>query len=246
MYHSIDPSDSPISVSAPAFRRHVEWLASGRVRVVPLLELLHAPDDADAVALTFDDGFVNFGEIAAPLLRSHGLPATLFVVAEHAGGTNAWSGVETPGIPVLPLLDWADLDALARQGITIGAHTATHPRLDGVPAAELPAEIVGGAETIERRLGLAPTTFAYPYGAMSADAVRLVRERFAVGVSTELRPVGPADDRAALPRVDMYYLRGPGRLESWGSPAFRRRLWLRAQARRVRQYVVSDHGRIAT
>ena len=32
-YHSIDESGSPISVDPDAFRRHVRWLASGRVRV---------------------------------------------------------------------------------------------------------------------------------------------------------------------------------------------------------------------
>ena len=60
-YHSIDPSGSPISVSPAAFRRHIEWLASGRVRVVRLEELMRLPAGEDAVALTFDDGFAKFG-----------------------------------------------------------------------------------------------------------------------------------------------------------------------------------------
>jgi peptidoglycan/xylan/chitin deacetylase (PgdA/CDA1 family) len=243
-YHSIDSTESPISVSPTAFRRHVEWLAAGRLRVVPRPELLRVPDGTDAVALTFDDAFLNFTEVAAPLLRAYGLPATVFVVAGHVGGTNAWGGAPTPGIPTLPLLDWDDLAAIAEQGFAIGAHTRYHPHLDGIPSLELADEIVGAALDIERRLGTLPASFAYPYGTVTDAAAALVRETFSVGVGTVLRPIHAGDDRAALPRLDMFYFRGEGCLESWGSSSFRRRLWLRAQARRVRQYV--DAGRPRT
>jgi peptidoglycan/xylan/chitin deacetylase (PgdA/CDA1 family) len=243
-YHSIDTTESPVSVNPTAFRRHVEWLAAGRLRVVPLPELLRVPDGVDAVALTVDDGFLNFAEVAAPRLRAYGLAATSFVVAGHVGGTNAWGGAHAPGIPILPLLDWDDLGALAEQGFSIGAHTRYHPHLDGIASSELADEIVGAALDIERRLGVLPPSFAYPYGAVTDAAAALVRETFAVGVGTVLRPIRAGDDRAALPRLDMFYFRGEGRLESWGSSSFRRRLWLRAQARRVRQYV--DAGRPRT
>ena len=91
-YHSIDASASPISVSKEVFASHVEWLATGRVRVTTVDELLRLPDSADAVALTFDDGFENFGEIAAPALARHALPSTLFIVSDYVGRTNAWGG----------------------------------------------------------------------------------------------------------------------------------------------------------
>ena len=45
-----------------------------------------------------------------------------------------------------------------------------------------------------------------------------------------------------LPRIDAWYFRKPGTLETWGSPAFRRRLWVRSQGRRVRQ-VMTRRGR---
>src|SRR5690606_21388666 len=89
-YHSVDPSASPISIDEAAFRAHVRWLASGRVRVVGLDELIALPPDTDAVSLTFDDAFENFATTAWPVLRDHGLPVTLFVVAGFAGRSNTW------------------------------------------------------------------------------------------------------------------------------------------------------------
>ncbi|MGH7695892.1 MAG: polysaccharide deacetylase family protein, partial [Gemmatimonadaceae bacterium] len=89
MYHSIDESGSAISVDARAFRRHMEFLARGRPRVIPLRDISTSNAADETVALTFDDGFANFGEFAAPLLADLGLPATVFVVTDHVGGTNA-------------------------------------------------------------------------------------------------------------------------------------------------------------
>jgi hypothetical protein len=45
-----------------------------------------------------------------------------------------------------------------------------------------------------------------------------------------------------LPRLDAWYFRDEGQLEQWGTPAFRRRLWLRAQGRRVRRLISPGPG----
>src|SRR6185503_12977388 len=98
-YHSIDSSGSPISLSEETFRAHVRFFGSGRVAVVPVADLPAVPDERDAVALTFDDGFLNFTSSAMPLLSHLGFPATVFVVSDAVGGTNAWGGMAAPGIP---------------------------------------------------------------------------------------------------------------------------------------------------
>ncbi|MEO7103062.1 MAG: polysaccharide deacetylase family protein, partial [Gemmatimonadaceae bacterium] len=100
-YHSIDASGSPISVAPDVFRSHIRWLATSGQRVVRLNELSVLPDDADAMALTFDDGFANFAGIAAPLLLEAGLSATVFIVTDRAGLTNEWSAAADEGLPVL-------------------------------------------------------------------------------------------------------------------------------------------------
>ncbi|MDQ6888396.1 MAG: polysaccharide deacetylase family protein [Gemmatimonadota bacterium] len=247
-YHSIDPSGSPISVDVGSFRRHVQWLAGGRVQVVSVDELLALPADADAVALTFDDGFENFGRIAAPMLLEKGLPATLFVVSDHVGGTNAWGGRADSRIPMLPLLDWPALGALAEAGIALGAHSRTHPRLSRLEGAALEEEVVGCGERIRSETGCAPSGFAYPYGDLHPASAALVMRAYDWGCTTELRALGAGLGvevggemevdggcaRARLPRLDAYYLKPEGRLEGWGSPAFRRHLWLRSHARSVR------------
>ena len=241
-YHSIDGSQSPISIRPDAFEGHVRCLARGRVRVLSLAGLVAearagGDEQGDAVAITFDDGFQNFAEHAAPLLAEHGLPATVFVVSGHAGRTSAWAGRDHPGIPTFPLMDWGTLGRLANDGIELGAHTRRHPALDTLSATALAEEIGGCVGEMESHLGRRPSAFAYPYGIAPAAAVEQARASFALGVTTELRALAAADDPLRIPRLDAYYLRQPDGLAGWGTTRFRAYLRLRAAVRIARDQV---------
>lgn len=233
-YHSVDETGSVISIDERTFRRHARWLASGRVRVVPLDELRTLPGDVDAIAITFDDGLESFGRIAAPVLLDHDLPVTLFIVSDAVGSTNVWGGQRDAGIPVFPLLDWDTLARLAAAGVSIGAHTCTHLDLSSAGADTAHREIVGSRDRIARELGVHPTTFAYPYGGVGDAARDVVAREFRYGVTTRLAVLSPHDDPALLPRLDSYYLRAAGSLEAWGTARFRMRMGLLAGARSVR------------
>jgi peptidoglycan/xylan/chitin deacetylase (PgdA/CDA1 family) len=237
-YHSIDESGSVISIGEQTFRRHVRWLASGQVRVLPLDQLVEAPPDVDAVAITFDDGLENFARIAAPMLREHGLPVTLFVVSDAVGTTNVWRGQGDAGIPVFELIGWDALGRLAANGVSIGAHTCTHPNLALIDRESVEHEIVASKTRLARELGIDVTTFAYPYGGLSDVARDVVAREFRYGVSTRLAMLAPHDDLARLPRLDSYYFRAPGTLEAWGTARFRVRMSLLAGARSVRRSLV--------
>jgi peptidoglycan/xylan/chitin deacetylase (PgdA/CDA1 family) len=87
MYHRIaNESFDPwgLSVAPARFREQVEWIAEHRT-VMSLTDfaLRHRERDLprDAVAITFDDGYECSAEIAAPVLRGAGLPATIFIPA---------------------------------------------------------------------------------------------------------------------------------------------------------------------
>src|SRR5690349_17350513 len=71
-------------LSAAAFETAMAWLAQ-RFTVVRLDDMVRALAEgaparrAGEVSLTFDDGLRNQSEIAYPILRRLGLPATFFV-----------------------------------------------------------------------------------------------------------------------------------------------------------------------
>jgi peptidoglycan/xylan/chitin deacetylase (PgdA/CDA1 family) len=238
-YHSIDPSRSAISTSEQEFRRHVDWLAvSKSVKVVSLETLLASNDTEDVVALTFDDAFQNFRTVAAPILGAHGLPALLFVATAHAGGTNAWPSPRgMPDVPVLPLMDWNDIASVAESGISIGSHARTHRLLPSLSSEDLREEIAESAADLKRETGIVPSALAYPYGIASAREQNEAARVYDLAVGAELSVIGTAHNRFMLPRIDAYYLRKRGVLESFGSPRFDRFLKLRNRGRQLRTSV---------
>lgn len=233
-WHSIDGSGSPISVSREEFARQLAWLAASGVRVTGVPELLASPADEEAVALTFDDGFVSFAAEAMPLLRDRGWPATLFVVSGRVGRDNRWQGRSSPGIPVLPLLDWDVLAGLREAGVRIAAHTRTHPRLDQVNEGQLATELAGCADDLEQKLGIRPDGLAYPYGALAPRVVAAAAVTYSWACTTDLRVLGAAEDPHRLPRIDAWYLRAPERFGPWGSSRLRGWFWLRQGGRRLK------------
>jgi peptidoglycan/xylan/chitin deacetylase (PgdA/CDA1 family) len=234
-YHSIDESASPISCHPEAFARHVAWLASGRVRVTTIDGLMALPPGTDAVAITFDDGFVNFGEVAAPRLLDHGFPVTVFVVADLAGTTNTWDTGPGRTTPELPLLDWDALVRLQDRGVTLGAHTRTHPDLTRLDATALDDEVRGCADSIEKRSGRRPTAFAYPYGRRDEASTVASARAFRWACTAEFQTVDAGMPPEALPRLDMYYFQRPGSLDGWGTAGFGARLKVRHGLRRARR-----------
>lgn len=80
-------------LAAEEFEQHIAWLAR-EYQPVPLSLLVEGLRGNSllpprTVALTFDDGYRNNLAVAAPILRRHGVPATLFV-ATGLVGTNQW------------------------------------------------------------------------------------------------------------------------------------------------------------
>jgi peptidoglycan/xylan/chitin deacetylase (PgdA/CDA1 family) len=201
MYHSIDESGSVISTSEREFERQMDSIAVSGLKVVPLSMAWKSPG---TVALTFDDGFRNFRNVAAPILERRGFPATVFVVSGFCGCDNRWPG-QSAHVPVLPLMDWSEVKEVAERRFEIGAHSVRHPDLSRLSHEEAAAEMAGSVSEIEQRLGRRVTEFAYPYGHLP----RNVRPRVDLACGTTLSYARQDNDPLNLPRVDAYYLRGP-------------------------------------
>jgi peptidoglycan/xylan/chitin deacetylase (PgdA/CDA1 family) len=120
------------------------------------------------------------------------------------------AGIEPEALVVERCLPFAAIEALAAEpGMTIGAHTLTHPRLATLDEAEARREIGGSRAVIEARIGRPVRHFAYPVGDPTSAGPRdfaLAREAgFATAVTTRPGHVFPehAAHLHALPRVSL-------------------------------------------
>ena len=122
-----------ITVQPAAFEKQLAWLARRGFRSLKLSEFEDmltgaAEIDPKAVLITFDDGYADNLEIAAPLLEKYGFTALVFVVTEMIGGNNRSWPMSDP----TELGRFMDTDALRQwlaRGHEIGSHTCSHPVL---------------------------------------------------------------------------------------------------------------------
>jgi peptidoglycan/xylan/chitin deacetylase (PgdA/CDA1 family) len=189
-----------------------------------------------SVLITFDDAYADFAEIAWPILKQFGLPATLFVPTaypDHPELMFWWDRLyqafdttcrtllpETPlgplplarldqrrrslraltdHIPTLPhdaamrvvdavcaqlgegpangsaVLSWNQLRQLAKEGVTLGSHTRTHPILTQLPPPQIREEIRGAQQDLKREIGFAPPIFCYPNGDHNDVVIEILR-----------------------------------------------------------------------
>lgn len=156
----------PLTCSVEMFERFCEFFRR-HFTVVPLSETVRRLERgeplAGTLAVSFDDGYRDNFEFAAPVLSSLGLPATFFVVSDFLGTSTIapWDRALTPA-PAW--MTWNEARQLHDAGFTIGAHTRTHANLGEVFGARAEWEISGSKDEIEARLGTAVELFAYPFG----------------------------------------------------------------------------------
>ncbi len=73
--------------------------------------------------------------------------------------------------PESQILSWRALRQLAREGVTMGAHTRTHPLMDLISVEQALVEAHGSLQDLEREIGSALPIFAYPGGHFSEEVV---------------------------------------------------------------------------
>jgi len=120
-------------------------------------------DMLGTVSITLDDGYLDNSEVAAPILRSLGLPATFFITTGFIG-----SRVIPPWDTDLPSqpgwMSWDNVRSLSSQGFEIGAHTDTHIDMGSADEQTVRLELDVCKRKIKQEVGIDVQLFAYPFG----------------------------------------------------------------------------------
>lgn len=177
-YHKIAPVPSqsiyPGTFVPPrVFNQHLAYLAKNGFDAVTLSDAFRGKGEKPVV-LTFDDGFLDFHQVAAPELERRKMLGTVFLVSDHLGGDNAWD--TRIGDVAAPLMTREQILELAAKGFEFGSHTLTHCHLDHLTEDEQRRELVESKANLEHELGLPMDTFCYPYGGYNETTLKLVAE----------------------------------------------------------------------
>jgi peptidoglycan/xylan/chitin deacetylase (PgdA/CDA1 family) len=183
-YHRFGTRSSQLAVTPAAFEAQMDYLARNGYHVIPLAKLAGflergEPIPRKSVVLTIDDGYRSTYEVAYPILRKYGFPATVFLYSDFVGAPDA--------------MTWAQMKEMEAAGlVTIQPHSKTHANLATRLAGETDAKYRDRLRTevdmpirlIQDRLAVPSLAFAYPYGDVNETVVDLLkREGVRVGVT---------------------------------------------------------------
>jgi peptidoglycan/xylan/chitin deacetylase (PgdA/CDA1 family) len=200
-YHRVAPYADPDTGPVPeVFDRQMNILKALGFRGVTLREALMASADQSAgmIGITFDDGYRDNYEWAAPILEKYGFRGTIFCVTGVMGQKTAWA--EDPRWVGHLLMTPEEARELSGRGFEIAAHSRTHPDLTTLSEEELQDEVAGSRRELEDLLGEPVETFCYPYGFYNPQTMEAVRKAgyLAARSTRRMRP-GKQEDRFDLP-----------------------------------------------
>jgi peptidoglycan/xylan/chitin deacetylase (PgdA/CDA1 family) len=237
MYHALGTDGEPGSryiLPAREFAWQLRWLRRNGYSILGLAEYLRCRAErrlppARSVVLTFDDGYVDNGDLAEPLLAAGKCSATIFLVTDLLGTGNSWDQVGA--LAGRPLMSWSDAARLEGQTLSFGPHSRTHRPMIGRDAETLRDEIGGSWAAVVQRLRAPVPVFAFPFGAHDDPACVAVED---VGLAAALT-VKPGRNGPAAPLMRLRRLEVRGDEGRWrfrmllrlGSDRWRRRQGVR-------------------
>lgn len=183
-YHRFGSKRDKMVVTPEAFASQMAYLRDNGYRVIPLHSLLpfldgEAPLPQRSVVITIDDGYQSSYDIAYPILKKFGFPATIFVYSDFMGTGEG--------------MNWDTMRNMAASGlIDFQPHSKTHAHLaDRQPYESLGSyqmriedEIKVPGRKIQQQLGMPLYSFAYPYGETNDVVIaKLKSNNYQVGVT---------------------------------------------------------------
>ncbi len=182
MYHKVDriPRGARYPryyVVPEQFEAQLAALVRWGYQTIPFIDWLayrrgHRALPGRPIILTFDDGYRSNYEIAWPLLKRYGCTATVFLVSDLIGRTNAWDAEEVQE----PLLGPEEIAEMQASGISFESHGKTHVALTTVAPQRAAEELAASRASLEALLGAPVRVFCYPYGKQDAAVRDMVRQ----------------------------------------------------------------------
>ncbi|MDY6856756.1 MAG: polysaccharide deacetylase family protein [Thermodesulfobacteriota bacterium] len=190
-YHRFSKENSSkMVVTEDSFDAQMKYLKENGYHVITLDQLLdflnlNYQTQKKSVVITIDDGWRSCYEIAFPILKKYGFPATLFIYTDFIGGKKAMS--------------WEQVKEMSENGFDIQCHSKTHRNLAKMYGDEtlndyvkvLDQEVALSTKRIKQKLGKECKYFAYPFGQTTTMLIEVLKKHGYHGAFTITRGSNP-------------------------------------------------------
>jgi peptidoglycan/xylan/chitin deacetylase (PgdA/CDA1 family) len=185
-HHFAETCDSSLCTPPSVFEQQMRFLKEQGYSVISTAELVEfmafrRAIPKKAVVINLDDGYRSAYEIAYPILKKYGFPATLFIYTSFIGASKS-------------ALTWDQLKALKADGFEVGSHSVTHADLSKKMAGEsekdyvarIQRELLVSKQMLDDKLNQNTQYIAFPFGEFSPVVLKLCEEAgYRVGFSVK-------------------------------------------------------------
>jgi peptidoglycan/xylan/chitin deacetylase (PgdA/CDA1 family) len=190
-YHKLSKNKADATtVRESDFEEQMRYLRENGYRVLTMDEFFDFLDfnriiPPKSVVITIDEDWHSTYDIAFPILKKYGYPATLFLYTDIIRDKSA---------------DWNRITEMSRNGIDVQCHTKTHRNLDKRNSVEsfreyfesVKKELAESAEIIRKHLMKEVKYLAYPYGDTNSLVIALLKKLGYRGAFTVKRGSNPS------------------------------------------------------
>lgn len=168
LYHRVsDEFRDNVTIGIERFDQHMAYI-SKHYQVVSLKQVVEndIPRNASkpVLAVSFDDGYLDNFENAAPILMKHQIPCTFFISTDMIRENKPFDhDLRALGFG-LDNMNWAQVQTMHRWGFHFGSHTRNHVNLAEISDDLAFQELQGSLNDIRTQLDQEDVFIAFPYG----------------------------------------------------------------------------------
>jgi peptidoglycan/xylan/chitin deacetylase (PgdA/CDA1 family) len=204
-YHSVGDPTKYGNVSLDRFERDLDLFLK-QYNVTRLDEAILDNTPSMRLAITFDDGYMNFYKNALPLIKEKNIPVTVFISPKYIGDNCKEEIIDAHNLSECQsdiMMDENQIKNIIDSDlVTIGNHSWSHLDLSKINGIDKKRHQVENSKyDLEDRFHVSIECFSYPYGEYDQESARLVNESHDIGVTTEQTLIDSGTSQALIPRI---------------------------------------------
>ena len=174
MYHGVSDTTwglEGLFMKVNDFENQMKYLHDNGFETIFIEDIEKDYTGKKVVALTFDDGYIDFYTNVLPIIKKYNIKTNLYII------TNTTSGGK--------YVNEEQIKELSNSGlVSIGSHTVSHNALAKLTAEQIETELKDSKNYLENLLGKEIKTISYPTGSYNSTVLSTAGKYYKYGITS--------------------------------------------------------------
>ena len=174
MYHGVSDTTwglEGLFMKVNDFENQMKYLYDNGYETIFIEDIEKDYTGKKVVALTFDDGYIDFYTNVLPIIKKYNIKTNLYIITNTTSGGN--------------YVNEEQIKELSNSGlVSIGSHTVSHNPLASLNAEQIETELKNSKEYLENLLGKEIKTISYPTGSYNSTVLNTAEKYYKYGITT--------------------------------------------------------------